>query len=152
MLLPPALHTYSQLVIWTGKRWVKGKDGENTTNAIASPHQGPSHGACDRRKEYSHGQVPAHPKAAIKNADLPALDSSLGEQRGREEEVWLPPRWAETQLKKMPGHCADPLRALPLHLFPSRRDTKASLWHGGKLEKHSGNRHANKGSKRSALF
>ena len=41
---------------------------------------------------------------------------------------WLPPHWARTQPKEVPGHCADPLRSLPLCLFPGRRDTKASLY------------------------
>lgn len=62
------------------------KDGENSASALLRAHQGPSHKACDRRKEYSHGQVlAAHPKAAVKNTDLPALEGCLGELKGRGE-------------------------------------------------------------------
>lgn len=89
----------------------------------------------------------------IKRVDLPALQSKWGDLRGQGEvAAWLVPRWAKTQPEEVPGHCADPLRALPLCLFPGKRDTKASLWHGEKLEKHSGNWHANKHSKYFTLF
>lgn len=55
-LLPPTCHIYySQLDMWTGKWWVKGKDGWNAANR---DHQTPTSVTCTRLPVTQGGNVP----------------------------------------------------------------------------------------------